>query len=106
MARRKEVWTHEISEGALFEALRTPWCRITIGFFDAWAMQRAAELGLRLLATDDFSYWRDEMRDCVTMRGTVLVEDSGGGRELMLDGEGKAMQDMGVVPYIRHLDLD
>ena len=84
------------------QVLRFPGARVTIGFFDQWAKKRAAELGLRLVATDDFQMLRCDYEDKVVMRATVLLEDAGDAP--VIEGEVVEMHNMGLVPYIRQIE--
>jgi hypothetical protein len=100
--RFKERWEHELSDWALCEFLGIPGACVTIGFFDQWAKTRATELGLRLVATDDFEFWRDDHDRKIRMRATVLLEDAGDAA--VIDVKAERMHDMGLVPYIRQIE--
>lgn len=86
----------------LYDSVASGMGRLTIGFFDQWAKKRAAELGLRLVATDDFTMRLREYDDTIILRATVLLEDVGDAP--LIEGEAVEMSNMGIVPYIRQIE--
>lgn len=99
--RFKERWTHTITQKALRDFVGIGG-RPTIGLFDSWAKRRAAELGLRLVATDDFEWSHEYASDSIHIAATVLLEDAGD--PPVIEGECEEITNMGLVPYIRQIE--
>ena len=98
----KEKWTHKVDHQLLYDACCSGVATVNIAMFDAWAKRRAAELGLTLLATDDFVYEADHSDMTIRMSATVML--SADGKAPLIEGEAREMQDIGLLPYIRQIE--
>lgn len=100
--RFQEQWDHKVNQSSLYELAKGGIARLSIGYFDQWAKTRAAELGLRLVATDNFETWVSDSDRTIRMRATVLLEDVGDAP--LIEGEAVEMHNMGLIPYIRQIE--